>query len=1149
MLQDRPTLLLMQTMLPSLSILAGCRYLLRGLLVLGVCCSAMALESKGLVLGDAENEGLSLLPYLTVLEDRGQTMTLEQVRTADRSHLFESRSGGGQSLNFGLSRSAFWLKLTLRNPSNTSLDRLIEIAYAHHDKLVLYQPGPDGRYHGLHSGGELPFAERPYPSRFFVLPVTLPAGAEQTLYLRMASDSSMDIPIKLWSHSAFEQHQLIDYIGQALYFGMAMAMGLFNLLLFLVLRDRSYLLYVGFVVAAALSLACYNGVAYEFLWPASPRWAKTSTMIFFAMSTWLLLLFMRNLLETERYVPRFDKALKVFALINPLQVLGLMLAFRSTLPIAILIDSVTMLMLLVTSIACVFKGQRSAKYFLAAFSFLILAAAMTGMRSFGVLPTNFLTVNGMQFGSALEMLLLAFALAERFNAIRLEKEKAQAEALAVNLALVETLQSSERLLEERVEQRTHELIEANERLQEQEMALRHAMHVAEDASRLKSEFLANMSHEIRTPMNAVIGMAFLALKTDLSVKQRDYVSKIHTAGNSLLSVINDVLDFTKIEAGKLDMEQVSFSLDEVLGNVATVTAQKAQDKQLEYLFQIPPEVPRQLIGDPLRLGQVLINVANNAIKFTEEGEILLSCHVLHQTQAEVGLEFVIHDTGIGMTDSQAANLFQPFTQADGSTTRKYGGTGLGLAICKRLVNMMGGEIGLESAPGKGSTFHFTTCFGLASATPPISAANLQAWKGLNALVADDNHVACEILVDALQTLGIHADVAYDGAEALTAIREADAKHPYQLVFCDWKMPQLDGLEVAKALQKLHLRHRPNFVLVTAFGREEVRQQAEFAMVDGIMTKPINQASVAETLASILHAPTKVVIAMPSAQESVPRWSGERILLAEDNEINQQIAIELLQGEGLQIEVAETGVEALTMLQTQSSDYYQMVLMDVQMPDMDGHEATIQIRSMARFNDLPILAMTAHAMVEERERCLLEGMQDVITKPIDPLRMFLTLEKWLPPHSHASEAKLAPPQEIDSVTEAPKPVVVAVSPDEPSKTEVVLKGFDTETALRRMGGRLEFYHRMLAKLPKTLGNNSAQLHAALADADRATAERIAHTTLGVAGNVGAVELADIARTLEQALHDGNETEALLGEFDTCLAGVLAQIEVQFPQPAS
>ncbi|MGQ5524077.1 7TM diverse intracellular signaling domain-containing protein [Chitinimonas sp. PSY-7] len=1130
---------------PSSSILAGFWRLLRGLLVLAICGVAMAQQSKGLVLGDAEDEGVSLLPYLTVLEDHNQSLSIKQILAADRSNLFESRAGTGRSLNFGLSRSAFWLKLTLRNDSRMPKERLIEIAYAHHDKVALYQPQADGHYQALHTGGDFPFADRPYPSRFFVLPVTIPASTEQTLYLRMASDSSMDIPATLWTHSAYEQHQRIDYIGQAWYFGMVMAMSLFNLLLFLALRDRAYLLYVGFVTTAALSLACYNGVAYEFLWPDLSHWSKISTMVLFATCTLLLVLFARKLMETKLYVPRFDKLLKVFIVLNPLQVVGLMISFRSTLPIAILIDSVCMLMLLIVSIACVFKGQRSAKYFLAAFTFLILAAAMTGMRSFGLVPTNFLTVNGMQFGSALEMLLLAFALAERFNAIRLEKEKAQAEALSVNLALVETLQSSERLLEERVEQRTHELIEANDRLQEQEMALRHAMHVAEDASRLKSEFLANMSHEIRTPMNAVIGMAFLALKTDLTAKQRDYVSKIHIAGNSLLAVINDVLDFTKIEAGKLDMEQVSFSLDEVLSNVATVTAQKAQDKQLEYLFQIPPEVPRQLIGDPLRLGQVLINLANNAIKFTEDGEIHLSCRVVRQTQAEVTLEFVVRDTGIGMTESQAANLFQPFMQADGSTTRKYGGTGLGLAICRRLVNMMGGEIGLISSSGKGSTFHFSSCFGLASTVLPISSANLQAWKGLHALVADDNHVACEILVDALQTLGIHAEVAYDGAEALQILRQADDKRPYQLFFCDWKMPEMDGLEVASQLHTLHLRHRPHFILVTAFGREEVRQQVEFTVVDGIMTKPINQASLAETLATVLQSPVRVAIQMPGLQESAPRWGGERILLAEDNEVNQQIAIELLHSEGLQIDVAETGAEALTMLQTQPADYYKLVLMDVQMPEMDGHEATLQIRSMARFNDLPIVAMTAHAMVEERERCLLEGMQDVITKPIDPMRMFLTLEKWLPPSSAKTETSPTSPQETSTVSVEPEPAVPSPEPDPTAKTEVVLKGFDTETALRRMGGRLEFYHRMLAKLPKTLGNNSAALHAALADADRATAERIAHTTLGVAANVGAVELADISRTLEQALHDGNETSVMLTDFDTCLAGVLAQIEVNFP----
>ncbi|QNM96960.1 response regulator [Chitinimonas koreensis] len=533
-------------------------------------------------------------------------------------------------------------------------------------------------------------------------------------------------------------------------------------------------------------------------------------------------------------------------------------------------------------------------------------------------------------------------------------------------------------------------------------ALREATLVAENASRLKSEFLANVSHEIRTPMNAVIGMAYLALKTDLTPKQRDYVGKIHKAGNSLLAIINDVLDFTKIEAGKLDVERVEFSLDEVLANVATVTAQKAQDKQLEYLFQIPLNIPRQLVGDPLRLGQVLINLANNAIKFTEHGEIHLGCRLLAHGDDGVRLEFAVRDSGIGMTPAQAAGLFQPFIQADGSTTRKYGGTGLGLAISKRLVNLMGGDIRLDSALGEGSTFYFSVEFGLPAAAPTCLRTLAGALQGKSALVVDDHPLAGEILADALLQLSIGADTASDGAAALAALRAADAAgNPYALVLCDWQMPRMDGLALAQAIRRAGLRQPPQVVLVTAFGREDELGSLEAAGVAGCLTKPITQAGLVGALLPLFAGQDDAVVLPPAAE--IRRWAGCRLLLVEDNEINQQIAIELLEAQGFAVDLAGTGREALERLEAQPADHYRLVLMDMQMPEMDGHEAVQHIRRDTRFDRLPVIAMTAHAMVEERERCLREGMQDTITKPVDPELMFRTLAHWLAPGAFEARA--------------------------------------------------------------------------------------------------------------------------------------------------
>ncbi|GAB3263478.1 hypothetical protein GCM10027296_38980 [Chitinimonas naiadis] len=697
--------------------------------------------------------------------------------------------------------------------------------------------------------------------------------------------------------------------------------------------------------------------------------------------------------------------------------------------------------------------------------------------------------------------------------------------LAASQRLVLDLQASERLLEYRVQRRTQELSEANTRLLAQEQALSRATQAAENASRLKSQFLANMSHEIRTPMNAVIGMAYLALKTELSAKQRDYVSKIHVAANSLLAVINDVLDFTKIEADKLELEHISFVLDDVLANVANMTSQRAQEKHLEYLFQLEPDLPRHLVGDPMRLGQILINLANNAIKFTERGQVHLDCQLIEREVDGVRLAFTVRDTGIGMRPELLAQLFRPFTQADGSTTRQYGGTGLGLNISKRLVEMMGGEVEVSSEPGKGSCFRFTARFGLAVDLAPLSTERLAKLRGKRVLVVDDNALASEILVALLEELGMVAEHVHGGVAALHRLQASS--EGYDIVCCDWKMPDLNGMEVAVAMRRSGLPVMPKFVLVTAFGREDILQQREAAAVDAFLLKPTTHATLASVLLTLFEPQSESKT--DKAEPEALRWRGCRALLAEDNEINQQIAVELMEAEGFAVDVAVTGKEALRMLHAKPLDYYQLILMDVQMPEMDGHEATRHIRSTEDYSHIPILAMTAHAMVEERDRCLREGMQDVIVKPVDPALMFRIIQQWLPPML-ISKVKAALPAS-------------AASGEEEALVE--LEGFDTALALKRMGGRVGFYHRMLAKLPKALGDSPAKLAQALAEADYTTAHRVAHTTVGVAANVGAFELENAARQLEASLQQEQQDAALLAAYQASLDKALAQVGTRFP----
>src|SRR5262245_47500052 len=482
---------------------------------------------------------------------------------------------------------------------------------------------------------------------------------------------------------------------------------------------------------------------------------------------------------------------------------------------------------------------------------------------------------------------------------------------------------------------------------------------AEEATRMKSMFLANMSHEIRTPMNAIIGLSHLALRTSLTAKQRDYISKVHNAGTSLLAIINDILDFSKIEAGKLDIETTDFRLDDVISSVTTVTGQKATDKGLELLAHVAPGIPQFLLGDPLRLGQILTNLVNNAVKFTERGEICVNAEMLEHTGEKCQLRFSVRDTGIGMSREQAAKLFQPFTQADMSTTRKHGGTGLGLTVSRRLVELMGGQIWLDSEPGFGTTFSFTVWLGVGQQRGQGRIVP-DRLTTLRALIVDDNAAARDIIDDLLKEVVSQTDAVASAPEALAAVKQADADAPYDIVFMDWRMPGMDGLQAARAIKSdVALKHPPAIVMVTAFGRDEVREEADRLHLDGFLVKPVTRSMLVDALVGAFADAGDQAVAVASATAEGISLTGLRVLLVEDNDINQQIAVELLEGVGAKVDVTSNGREAVDRLfGGPMPPPYDVVLMDLHMPVMDGHQATAKIRSDARFKELPLYAMTA-----------------------------------------------------------------------------------------------------------------------------------------------------------------------------------------------
>jgi signal transduction histidine kinase/DNA-binding response OmpR family regulator len=906
-----------------------------------VWLTALPVQAQSVIALNPVQEGRRLGPQVEVLEDEAGQWQVDEVRRAPLSDRF--RPAGAKGLNYGFTRSAYWYRFVLDNQSSHAFTGVIEAEFAPLDNIDLYIGSADGAMQHLAGGDHRPPGSSGIAHRNHAFPVEVAAAGKALVLMRVQIDGAHEVPLKLWSREGFARKTEKENLYFGMFYGIMLVMVIYNLLLFFSVRDRAYLYYLLFVAMLAVLLVNLDGFAFPWLWAVSPKIVDISVPLSIALATVFVPLFVRLTLLTALHTPRLHRALNVMLwLACASLVLPFFAPMTESIFINALIACLTTLVMATVVVIHAIRGRRVAQFFVAVWAVLAVGIVVKVLEVNGMMPVSPWTAYSMHIGACFLVTLVSLGLADQINEARRERTRLESEKVLAQAAA-------------------------------------------------KSEFLAKMSHELRTPMNAIIGFTDLALRSDADTRRIEHLGHIDTAARSLLHILNDVLDLTKMEAGKLALDASEFELQSVLDKVARLLGGAADRKGLDLIVSQSSELPQRVTGDPLRLEQLLVNLMGNAVKFTEAGEVELRAARLSGDEHQILVRFSVRDTGIGIFPEQLDKLFTPFAQADPSMTRKYGGSGLGLAVCRQLAELMGGQIEVVSDPGIGSDFLVTLPFGVAAEQPAPSVV----LGGKRVVVAAGNGSVRRVYAELLRAFQAEVEVTESGAGAMGWLHRAH----FDAALIDVRLPDMDGVIALERIRaEERLRDLPA-ILMTGHRREDLIRRAISAGASACLSKPIKPSLLAETLIELLRpgAPARNAMRQQVGDTAAARQvRGARVLLVEDNAINRRLAGEILGEAGVAVDFAEDGAQAVSAVQKKE---YDAVLMDVQMPVMDGFTATRAIRELPGFGRLPVIAMTANAMQQDRDEAMASGMSDFLAKPIDAEQVLVMLAKWVPAAPH------------------------------------------------------------------------------------------------------------------------------------------------------